>query len=138
MAHATELAPVKRHHREAAVRKLLPNTTERSWVWTDYVIKGDSTAPQLRDIHAEAQRLADEEAAQAPAPARAQATPEPQHMAAPSPGAQSSTPTRHGDVELLESIIRRAAHGTVRYDEVSSALQALGRLDRDDYPRPGT
>ena len=55
-------APVLRRHREAAVRALLPATTERSWVWTIYVEQGDGTAPQLRDVVRAAQLAADAEA----------------------------------------------------------------------------
>jgi hypothetical protein len=57
-----ERALVRQRHRAAAVRALLPATTESSWVWTDYVVKGDSSSKQLRDVVRVAQLVADAEA----------------------------------------------------------------------------
>lgn len=62
MRSAGERAPVRQRHRAAAVRALMPATTEASWVWTEYVIKGDASNKQLRDVARAAQLAADAEA----------------------------------------------------------------------------
>jgi hypothetical protein len=72
-----EHAPVRQRHRAAAVRVMLPATTETSWVWTEYVTKGDASNKQIRDVVRAAQLAADAEAGLLLPPEQREAAPTP-------------------------------------------------------------